>query len=487
MTAIHRRTFLRGAGAAAGAAVLGGPFLGFAAQANAISSKPKFRGLRAVMDERDDAERLWLPEGFHYRSFHDTEFPVTLDDGTALPGRHDGMGAFEGPNGNSILIRNHEVNNPGSPFGPLTPYDAQARGGTTTIEVTPDGEVVNAYTSLNGTQMNCAGGRMPWGAWITCEETINGPDVGADFTGASNVPLTKPHGYLYEVPVDGPSDGQPITAAGRFAHEAVAFDPQHGILYESEDDFGFPSGLFRYIPATNPMDSGHLDNAGKLEMLAIDGQPNLDLAADQPARAKYKVHWVEIEEPNPSFPFTPGLPAPTTNNFAIKYVAEQGFAQGAAYFSRLEGITYEKGVIYFTATQGGGPAETSFGPIADGYGNGSGQVWAYHTNSEKLELVFQSPDRATLDFPDNITTSKRGTLILCEDNTQDNFIRGLTRGGDLFDIALNRIVSRTGVDRSGDEFAGSTFSVDGETLFVNIQASAGMSFAIWGPWDRIGV
>ena len=101
--------------------------------------------------------------------------------------------------------------------------------------------------------------------------------------------------------------------------------------------------------------------------------------------------------------------------------------------------------------------------------------------------MFQSPDRATLDFPDNITTSKRGTLILCEDNTQDNFVRGLTRGGDLFDIALNRIVSRTGADRSGDEFAGSTFSVDGETLFVNIQASAGMSFAIWGPWDRIGV
>ena len=487
MTAIDRRTFLRGAAATAGAALLGGPFTGFAALPDAAARKPAFRGLRPVKDERDLAERLWLPDGFRYRSFHDTEFAVTLDDGTALPGNHDGMGSFPGPGGNTILVRNHEINNPGAPFGPAAPYDSQARGGTTTIEVTPHGEVIGAYTSLNGTQMNCAGAAMPWGSYISCEETVNGPDVGPDFTGVSNVPLTKPHGYIFEVPVDGPSDSKPITAAGRFAHEAVVFDPQHGVLYLTEDDFQFPSGLYRYLPATDPMTTGQLDNDGRLQMLAVDGQPNLDLAVEQPARAAYKVHWVDIEDPNPSFPHTPGEPAPTANLEAISYVGRQGFAQGAAYFSRLEGIAYEEGVVYFTSTQGGGPPEASFGPIANGYGNGHGQVWAYHTNSEKLELVFQSPDRATLDFPDNVTTSKRGTLILCEDNTEDNFIRGLSRNGKLFDIALNRLVSKTGADRSGDEFAGSTFSADGETLFVNIQASAGMSFAIWGPWDRIGV
>ena len=77
--------------------------------------------------------------------------------------------------------------------------------------------------------------------------------------------------------------------------------------------------------------------------------------------------------------------------------------------------------------------------------------------------------------------------MVCEDNVNDNFIRGLTRSGDLFDIALNRLTSSTGTDRSNDEFAGSTFSPSGQTLFVNIQASAGMTFAIWGPWRRIGV
>ena len=89
-----------------------------------------------------------------------------------------------------------------------------------------------------------------------------------------------------------------------------------------------------------------------------------------------------------------------------------------------------------------------------GFGNGSGQVWAYDPKREKLRVVYQSPDRATLDFPDNITTSNRGTLVVCEDNTQDNFIRGLSPEGDLWDIALNRLTSSTGVDRSGDEFAG---------------------------------
>jgi secreted PhoX family phosphatase len=71
----------------------------------------------------------------------------------------------------------------------------------------------------------------------------------------------------------------------------------------------------------------------------------------------------------------------------------------------------------------------------------------------------------------------------------DNFLRGLSRGGQLSDVALNRLVSQIGgmQPRFNDEFAGSTFSPDGSTLFVNIQASRGMSFAIWGPWERNGV
>ena len=243
------------------------------------------------------------------------------------------------------------------------------------------------------------------------------------------------------------------------------------------------------------MDVGGLRDGGVLEMLKVRGTWQAHLEAQQVQGAEYDVDWVVIDQPDKVFPYTPGQVAPTTNNEAIQFVASQGWAKGAALFSRCEGQVYDDGVVYFTATQGGGPAEpgTAAGDTT-GFGNGTGQVWAYHIAEQKLRCVFQSPNAATLDFPDNITTSPRGTLVVCEDNINDNYLRGLTQQGQIWDIALNRLFSRTRTNPDGtpvsrwdDEFAGSTFSPDGHTLFVNIQASAGMTFAIWGPWKKIGV
>jgi uncharacterized protein len=484
---LERRTLLKTTAAGA----VGGPFAGLVAMPAEAHKPPNAGALVPVADERDGAVRLHLPEGFRYRSFHDTEKPVVLTDGTALPGRHDGMGAFDGPGKSVILVRNHEVNGPGTPFGPGAPYDSQAQGGATTIQVTGTGEVIRAFTSLNGTMMNCSGGRMPWGAWVTCEETVNGPDVGPDFTGTSNVPLTKPHGYVFEVPVShqpgaGQSSRQPIRQAGRFAHEAVSFDPRGGHLYLTEDNFGFASGFYRYRAPRNPMKVGRLLDGGTLQMLKVKGVDNAHLEAQQVNGTTYDVEWVDIPQPDIEYDHTPGQTAPTPNNTALTHVSSQGWAQGAAFFSRLEGQAYDDGVVYFTSTQGGGAAEPGNADPA-GYGNGSGQVWAYDVKRQQLTVLFQSPGPLVLDLPDNVTTSKHGTLVVCEDNVNDNFVRGLTRKGELFDIALNRLRSGAGADRSNDEFAGSTFSPSGKTLFVNIQASAGMTFAIWGPWRRIGV
>ena len=479
---VHRRTAIKGA---VGGALVAGPFAGFA-NAQALSTSGALAGaaigtLVPVADARDGVVRLDLPAGFSYRSFHDTTTPVTLRDGTRLPGRHDGMGAFAGPDGSVLLVRNHEVNNPLPAFGPTKPYDKRGGAGTTTIRVTKFGEVQDAYTSLSGTMMNCSGGQMPWGAWVTCEETVNGPDVGADFTGVSNVPLQKRHGYVFEVPAGGIADARPIRKAGRFAHEAVSYDPAEGILYLTEDNFAFPSGFYRYVPREKRDKHRALDHNGQLQMLAVAGRPQAHLEAHQDTATVHAVEWVDIEEPDFEFPYTPGEPAPTSNDTAINFVGDQGRAQGAAHFARCEGQVFHDGVVYFTATQGGGPAMTGPDNVG-GYGRGFGQVWGYDTATQTLRCVYQSESRDVLDFPDNVTTSPRGTLVLCEDHDQGNYLRGLTTDGELFSIARNAMAGR-----EGDEFAGSTFSPDGHTLFVNIQASRGLSFAIWGDWASIGV
>jgi hypothetical protein len=477
---MERRTVLK---SGAAAALLGGPFAGFAASsaAGATPVAGTSTKLVPIKDERDGVVRLHLPEGFKYRSFHDTTEQIVLRDKTVLPGRHDGMGAFRGQGDSVILVRNHEVNGSPGRFGHGPVYDKAAGGGTTTVHVTKHGDVLDSYTSLSGTMMNCSGGIMPWGSWITCEETVNGPDVGPDFTRTSNTGLKKPHGYIFEVPVDGRSGHQPITSAGRFAHEAVSFDPVGGALYLTEDNFAFASGFYRYTPRRNPMVAGRLDNDGVLEMLAVKGEPNKHLEGAQAQGVTYDVEWVVIDDPDFLFDYERGEEAPTSNDEAIVFVGNQGRAKGAAYFSRLEGQVYDDGVVYFTSTQGGGAPEDGTHDPA-GYGNGFGQVWGYDTRNETLTCVYQSPDQETLDFPDNVTVSPSGTLVLCEDSSGDNYLRGLTPDGNLWDIAVNRIAGRY-----GDEFAGSTFSTDGHTLFVNIQSSKGMTFAIWGPWASIGV
>src|SRR5262245_29850592 len=80
-----------------------------------------FVGLRTALEHRLSAQPnlgfgplapdpeglLDLPRGFKYRAFSRTGDP--MDDGYRVPGAHDGMAAFPGPNGNTLLVRNHEM------------------------------------------------------------------------------------------------------------------------------------------------------------------------------------------------------------------------------------------------------------------------------------------------------------------------------------------------------------------------------------------
>src|SRR5687768_10019560 len=109
MTYVTRRTLLRGAAGTALGLAFAGPYRGFVAHAQ--RGFPRVAGygdLVPVADENGGAIRLELPSGFKYRTFHPRGTAIPGD--SSLPGRHDGMGAFPGPNGHTILVRNHEIN-----------------------------------------------------------------------------------------------------------------------------------------------------------------------------------------------------------------------------------------------------------------------------------------------------------------------------------------------------------------------------------------
>ena len=75
-------------------------------------------------------------------------------------------------------------------------------------------------------------------------------------------------------------------------------------------------------------------------------------------------------------------------------------------------------------------------------------------------------------------------IVICEDGSGTNYVRGLTPSGEVFDLVRNNL--------NESEWAGACFSHEGRTLFVNIQGETrplqnpagakGMTFAIWGPW-----
>lgn len=456
---LGRRKFLIRAGLS-GAGLLGVhglaerfAMLNGAARTLGPTTSPGYGPLAPIKAKGSEEMILALPPDFQYTVFSKTG--TAMKGGEPTPRAHDGMAAFQ--IGKELrLVRNHEINNyvgkPGVALGPK-PYDPLAGGGTTTLVIDPvTRTVINDFISLGGTLLNCAGGPTPWHSWISCEETVLGPERIKDSDGADCGGFSKPHGYCFEVPAANNSavEAVPLKEMGRFVHEAVAVDRNSGIVYLTED-FA-TSGFYRFLPRKR----GQLAMGGQLQMLAIQGKPNFDTRAQQKMGLALPVTWVDIKNPDP--------PEAELDNLAVY---KQGYAAGAATFRRLEGCLAGNGRIYFTSTSGG---DTKLG-----------QVWQYTPNGADrgaLTLLFATTDSTILNMPDNLCLAGKDRLVICEDNETSNHLRILTPEGQIVDLARNILEGS-----ETREFAGVTFSPDGQTLFVNIQ-EPGLTIAIWGPWDR---
>ena len=464
---IDRRVFLRRLASAGGTAMFTPSLAGLVNWNRMSGPATVLTGYRPYgnLVISPDCPEIEIPESFRCVRLSSGGVASSVRDGLTVPNAFDGMAACPLPNGNIRLIRNHEMVDEAEEAEPIGEpyYDPRATGGTTSLEVRISGsgddlsvELVDEFVSLAGTVVNCAGGPTPWGSWLSCEEITWGPERGHE----------KPHGYIFEVPASatGPVDPVPLREMGRFIHEAVAVDPTTGIVYETEDTWYVPgqrpgAGFYRFIP-NQP---GVLSAGGRLQMMAVTGSPGYLTARRQTPGTVLQAHWVDIDNPDP--------PEAEEDWLAVFF---QGVSKGGARFARLEGAFYGDDGIYVVSTNGG-DAE-------------AGQVFHYRPTSDdagELTLVFESPSHDVLDSPDNIVLSPRGGLVMCEDGSDDQYVRGLDREGRILDLVRAPVVG----EYQPGEFAGSCFSPDGHVLFFNTQGSrevgglrASATYAMWGPW-----
>ncbi len=511
---ISRRAFLGVSGGAAAALLLsGGPLHSLGARGALGQTAPRTTGYGPLVVKGD----LALPAEFDYVVIDRQTGPMR--DGNPTPGIFDGMAAFPGQAGDddgddgagrtTILIRNHENRERPGEIPVIVPpdkaYDYPSTvGGNTKLIVRrgPDGVPLpvaqnDKFAILGGTSTNCAGG-IVGRSWVTSEEVVKGPSGGSDGKVSA-----KRHGYNFEVPAyaDGPVEAEPILAAGRFSHEAVAF--LDGILYETEDRNIEPDPtapgqprrkpqtgacFYRFIPngfGRNDNERGNgeeprlADARGRLQALKLKDEFHANMDVGRVVGKPYDVEWVTVDDPDHD------------DDTDFRKDRQRGFIstriqaqdKGAAFFDREEGIWVARSgdddknaKIYFDCTTGGAPLK-------------KGQVWEFDPRRRTITLIYQSTDVARLDNPDNIViVPQTGDIFLQEDGPAPQYVRGLTQEGEIYDFAQT-VTNDT-------EFCGGCFDPDGRVLYLNQQGERGsasdptdvapgleaVTYAIFGPF-----
>ena len=181
-------------------------------------------------------------------------------------------------------------------------------------------------------------------------------------------------------------------------------------------------------------------------MLKVTGVDNADLARSQPGRRHVRRR-VGRRSTTPSFDF--GRPAGPDAEHCERR-GHQLRRQPGPRARAPPGSPGSRARSTTTAGSSGrrrraaGAAMTVPFDQVGGWGKGRGRSGAWTSGPRRLHMLYESPSADVLDFPDNVTTSARGTLIVCEDGGAGNYLRGLTRTGELFDIAKNNLAGHGG-------------------------------------------
>jgi secreted PhoX family phosphatase len=479
---MNRRSFLKRGAVLGGSLAVISPFEALGLRLASGQSLAPTQGYGELVLKGD----LWLPAEFNYQVISRQGKPMINGDPT--PGLFDGMAAFPGTAGTTILIRNHENRDRAGELKVMTPpalqYDPAAFGGDTKLVVarSPAGwdtwtgqrlytyEVVRDFAILGGTSTNCAGGTRHPHTWLTCEEVVKRTNG-------------RKHGYIFEIDAraDGPVAAIPVRQTGRRAHEAALVSA--GIVYMTEDRRILPDPFspdpvnklygacfYRYIATPRGGGVPLAETRGRLQALKIRGEFHANMDVGRAVGVSYPVEWIDVENPDHDddtdmrLDREPGL---TPNRV-------QAQDDGAAFFDRQEGMWAGPGdaKIYFDCTTGG-PADL-------------GQVWEYDPGRETITLIYESSSPDALKNPDNIViVPQTKDIFLCEDSDANQYIRGLTRDGKIYNFC-----------KAGDndsEFAGACFDPDGQTLYVNQMGEfpsnndplrEAVTYAIYGPFEK---